>query len=692
MLRDPFFLKIVEGLKARLDPELFERCAVDLLREIYPGLVPIRGGSDAGMDGAIPDGEGVALPLVCTTSKNVIGNLTRNLKSYLDAGNSRRKVVVATSQELGERKRRNLEKAAAKLGFVLTQIHDQAAIAELLYQNPSWCLELLNLPSDPPALSTLPMPGRLTAGLSLVGRDGDLGWLRQSSGDCLLIGQPGCGKTFLLEVFAKEGQALFVSSTDLGRIAAGVRSQKPDVLIVDDAHLQLDLVMQLRHLRSETRANFKIFCSGWPGQKDDLMRAVGVLEDSIHELTLLSRDNIVRIINECGIEGPTGLIHELVNQSDGRPGLAVTLCHVCLKGGIRDIALGDVLCRDVRSSFGVLVGPGATEILAAFALGGHAGMSMSGVGDFLRLSLVDVRSKVTRLAAGGVLTEAEHSCLSVRPKALRHALVRDVFFQGAVSLPLERLIARAPDRRELALTIIGARGRGGRVPFDMLTDLVLKAGSDAVWQEFAWLGASEANWIIDNHPQKLSSIARAALHTTPQRVIPLLIAKAVGDERELHPNPEHPLRLIDDWSKSAVPGSSQPVVRRRILLEAIEQWLQHRNDTRLALRAMKSVLTPAYHSSELSPGSTLSVTSNLGFFTLKELEEIRGFWPRVLRVLRALVAENWVPIQEAIEEWAYPLTMDANLDEGFQETMRGYAADMVKDLTEVGHNRAGVLA
>jgi hypothetical protein len=52
--------------------------------------VPVRGGTDAGMDGAIADDAGPAFPLVCTTAKDVIGNLTRSLNSYLRDGGNRR--------------------------------------------------------------------------------------------------------------------------------------------------------------------------------------------------------------------------------------------------------------------------------------------------------------------------------------------------------------------------------------------------------------------------------------------------------------------------------------------------------------------------------------------------------------------------------------------------------------------------
>jgi hypothetical protein len=99
---------------------------------VSPTLVPIHGGLDSGMDGAMADGEGGAYPLVATTAKNVIGNLTRSLDSYLDRGGTRRRLVVATSTALSPKKRWNLEERAREKGFVLLQIHERRDIADAL--------------------------------------------------------------------------------------------------------------------------------------------------------------------------------------------------------------------------------------------------------------------------------------------------------------------------------------------------------------------------------------------------------------------------------------------------------------------------------------------------------------------------------------------------------------------------------
>ena len=325
MIRDPFYLDVIKRLEGQLDPELFEQCAADLLRKIYPTLVPIRGGSDTGMDGAIGDEEGEAYPLVSTTQPNVIGNLNKNLKSYLKNGRSRRKVVLATSQSLTPPRRRNLEERANELGFVLIAIHEQAAFADLLYRDPHWCRELLGLTGQPPALSIVPITSRPQIAKLLIGRKDDLDWLENTNGDLLLVGQPGSGKTFLMQTFARQNEGLFLINDDPTQIAESVRKQDPKTIIVDDAHIDTGRLSRLKQLREQIDARFRIIATCWPGRKDTILQSLQFPVSSIHELELLTRDQIVELIKSAGIVGPTALIRELVNQAEGRPGLAATL-------------------------------------------------------------------------------------------------------------------------------------------------------------------------------------------------------------------------------------------------------------------------------------------------------------------------------------------------------------------------------
>lgn len=92
-----------------LDEDRFESCSNSLLRKEWPTLVPIPGGTDSGMDGATSSSGPF---LVSTTGEDVIGNLTKSLKSHLKNGGLRRSLLLATSQELTQRRRQNLEKRA----------------------------------------------------------------------------------------------------------------------------------------------------------------------------------------------------------------------------------------------------------------------------------------------------------------------------------------------------------------------------------------------------------------------------------------------------------------------------------------------------------------------------------------------------------------------------------------------------
>ena len=83
----------------------------------------------------------------------------------------------------------------------------------------------------------------------------------------------------------------------------------------------------------------------------------------------------------------------------------MTLTHICMRDGVRDVALGTALSRDVRLTFEPMIGSDAIHVLAAFAIGGDSGMPMAAVADELQLQPIRVRDIVTRLAAGGVVVD-----------------------------------------------------------------------------------------------------------------------------------------------------------------------------------------------------------------------------------------------------------------------------------------------
>jgi hypothetical protein len=599
--------------------------------------------------------------------------------------------VLATSRALTPVRRTNLEKIAQEEGFLLVQVHDQAAFADLLYRNPAWCRELLNLTGQPPALSAVPLASRPLMGEVLIGRGADIEWLAGQAGDALLAGQPGTGKTYILRELVKRGEGLFVVSADRGEIAAAIRAQKPTALFVDDAHHRRELLSQLQHLRTEIGATFRIVATCWPGEQTEVARALELAKSGQRELELLTRKEIAEVIRGCGIRGPRRLLKEILDQAKGRPGLAVTLCYLVMRDGTGDLASGTALFEDVRDTFQQLVGREAVEILAAFAVGGDVGMQMQTVAGAMGIRLIDLRHLVERLAAGGVLSETRGKTLAVEPDALRPALIGAVFFSGASSLPIDGLLAGA-QVDAAALTLALARGRGARVPNALLRGLLQSSNLTAAWEAYASLGRDESIWVLETRPELLPDIAGLLLHTVPDHAVPRLFALAVGDARPLNSTPSHPLRQLHDWVKQAVPGRGDVVARRTALLAGLLRWHGAGHaDASVCIRGITMAFETSFESLEPDPVSLMDVTIRFGGVLLEEVLEIRALWPKASPLLRSCGVAEWSALRQLMLDWAYPgLSSHDELAPELQEQMHGLAQQMMRDVLDVADGHPGV--
>lgn len=548
-----------------------------------------------------------------------------------------------------------------------------------------------------PALSPLPSNVRSVPDIDLVGREVELRWLRETEGDRLLVGHPGSGKTFLLSVLTRQGWGLFVESEDPDRIAYDLRNSVPKVVILDDAHFKEDLLRKLLHLRQGTGAKFDIVAVSWPGRQDVVASRLGIPSAQIHALPLLTRDEIVDVIRSVGVYGPDRLIREIVDQAEGRPGLAVTLAQLCLNGGVRDLALGDALRCAVRCDLEPLVGPEAFDILAAFGLGGGGGMQLDVVAQALGISILEARRAIVGLAAGGVISEVAGTpggepCLVVRPRALREALVRDAFFAGPAVLPIRTLIENAVNLAEIARTLVGVRARKGSVELDLITGLLEQAGSVEGWEDFAWLGPTESEWILAKHPDLVVRLAGPLLVHAPKKAIPILLSAAVGDVRPLHSYPQHPLRRIKDWVEDTEPDDPEAVNRRKIVLRAAEAWIENGEDEAVGTHVLALCLVPKVEMRSVDPGVGRTVTLRSGPLSDDRLQEVHALWPRVLEALRAIRKPRWQPLLECISDWAYSRRLSRHpLPAELREATRRMTGEMMSDLAQLAQHHQGVL-
>ena len=151
MNSDPLYSKVIEALKRPLDGNTFQACAAALIGKAHPNLVPMPGGDDAGMDGAFRHPRRSLSPRL----HRPVGCPRQLPQEYVHLpceAHGTKCAAVATSQRLSNRRKRNLEAAAEKLGVKIVNIYDAAYFAEQLYRDSEWRLGLLGITGESPAL------------------------------------------------------------------------------------------------------------------------------------------------------------------------------------------------------------------------------------------------------------------------------------------------------------------------------------------------------------------------------------------------------------------------------------------------------------------------------------------------------------------------------------------------------------
>ena len=693
--RDPHHAAILDALSGHLDPHVFEACAADLLQQQWPGVVPVRGGSDDGFDGAVANDRGEPFPLVTTTGTNAKDNLKRNLNRCIENGWKPKTAIFATSRRVTPKTRKAMRDIARTLGVTLTQVYDQEWFANALYRETGWTERLLGVTGRPSALSVVPLSSRPVIGDRVIGREACLEQLREMARDCALIGDPGAGKTFVLRRLVLEGAALFLTDNDREAIANAIREQTPATIVVDDAHVNLDSLQMLRHLRAELGAAFRIIAAGWCSHTDELKSALNLVNSDVIELERLDRDTMVEVVKATGVHGPTPLIREIVDQAGGRPGLATTLAYLCLRGDVRDVFIGESLVAQLAPILKKLVGEDVSILLGAFSLAGDAGCTIETVASYLGRPIGEVSRILTELSVAGVIREGHERNISIWPAAFRWVLIRQVFFGGPGSLDYQNLFSEVADKESALIALLGARSRGASIP--ELETLLEQNQSTQLWSLYAELGVQETKYVLARHPELTTDIASISLLHVPEQAIPSLLSAAVGDDRTLHNSLDHPLRKIEDWMAEREEYAGPRSERRSILMDGVKAWCLKQNGHgdqteifRTALRALTVVFTPAWKFGETDPGRGRLFTFSTGIPGEIEMEAIQDLWSAEKAFVQeiAVASEAWTELLQLVREWDSYLGIDAS-DE-IVELRRNFARKMVRDLAAWSSELPGV--
>ena len=728
MVRDPLYRSIEKGLGERLDPDLFERCAVELLRDVYPGIVPIRGGDDGGMDGSISIETGKAVPLVITTSKDVLGNLKRDLGSYRRTGGSACEAVLATSQALTPRRRRNLEERARELGFTLRNIHDRDDFVGRLYQTPMWRKQLLGLTGDLPALSALPGKAGSRLTLDLVGREREMDWLRRASGDVVVVGQPGVGKTALLETLAREGGGLFpivprtggamvVTSGDMWRIADAYRAQRPPRIFIDDAHLRDSLIPSMTRMRDDIGAEFVIVATTWPRGEEEVRRELHCPSERVLRVEGLDRKTAREIVRQVHAGFSDDLVGEILNQSVDnvptddpltaeyhsgghvRPGLAVTLAQYATPGNLVDLATGKLLLSELGKD--ARLAGSQLDHLAVFALGGSAGMRLAMAAQALDTAETNVRQSLLQVSGTGILHDIRGGAATIHPRHLRHALVKRTFFSGASSLTLKPAIDRVEDAVACTETLIGVLAREGpsldhetqRQLHDLIKTQLEKQESPYVgstlWASYARTGAEAASWILDEHPDRTVLISGAALRHAPDQFLVGLVSRALDHPREAAAL----TNSIRAWILAGQPGGDA-VERRESLVCALAERTASVDLNQASREVVTELLAAAFSLSfetwRDDPIKIIAISISFGSLPASDVRKTGDLWALALPIFRGLGRSGVSCARNVVHDWLFGPRVGNELDET-QVTARKQVRRMLPAVLDLAGNEPGIL-
>jgi hypothetical protein len=497
--------RIVGALRSEgVDADEFETAAALFLRDSFPTISPVSGGTDFGRDADILEGDDVVRLLV-TTSPDPRANLRNGLRRMRQEGVPFHEVVLVGSQPVSATRRRQLEKIAAdEFESRLVMVYDQKWLAGELYRDPIWRERLLGVTGEPPALTPLPLglSHSHLPNVEYIGRNDALAHLRSGDSDLIVVAGSGMGKTRLV---AELADSVFVElHGETARIADDIRRLEPSAVVVDDAHdhpASLDL---LRRIRNEGPPPFRIIATTWP----ETVEAVRDQLPGADELVLepLERTEGARILEALRITNRL-LVGDILDQAEGRPGWILVLGDLARQEDVERVVTGAALIEQVgRFTRRLAQGPVALDLLARVTALGHVtDEELSPLADETGLAIAEVSEQLRRLARHG-LAEWTQGRWRARPARLGVALVAHQFFSSPPAASIDILLHRWPQKTLAIVNSVVSAALVGSATADQAAQALLPAlaneddllGDEAgeLLRSYALVSPHTASWVI----------------------------------------------------------------------------------------------------------------------------------------------------------------------------------------------------
>lgn len=660
--------RITKKLDAGIDADLFERCAVALMTNHYENVVGIEGGSDGGRDGDIiapiaddPDSRGRIL----VTTGDSLSNLKsshRTWKKFWDAGQTFRvdQLVMITSNSLSDARRRNIETYCRNNDLPVPRIYARQWLVESLRRDPDLRVELTGVQGRLEALTTK-APEPSSSFTELFGRDEELNHLRAAvtqTIDVSLVGVPGVGKSRLLAEL--EGSVHFVDRLARDHLADDLFAIEPTTVVIDDAHLSLELLEQLVTLRSKEQFSFTIIAATWPGTEAPVEALLN--KPTRVEVDRLARAALDQMVQALGVTGVRAR-SLVLEQSDGRPGWAAILSRLVINGAGDDLATGQSLLDQVAGLATAIAGNAVlNEALACIAALGAASLEdIEIIASHASVPYADLIAWLEVTAQGGLVERANDSWSVLAP--LRSLIVASTFFGVRKRRSWVSFAAKFPQDERLDRTVLdvakdvpdkGVRALADRWFANISTKevdeipLALVEVYSGIDETSADRAAVLARAVLGSPRETLTlygDVTYDPLGTSAQNILRNafrraccreathgLLDLAITDERPRHQHPDHPMRVIEDMAHYLDPDLGPVDTLRDQILKYTLEWFDEDPDAarwQVLAEVTHYVFDPRVEGNWSDPSSHLNFTMSQGVMASEAMGSLLGLWDTI---------------------------------------------------------------
>ena len=576
-------------------------------------------------------------------------------------------LLIATAADPTPAARRAFLQAAKRQGVVSPDLWSRSFIEDELMrpQHAALLWRYFGLGSGSEGTQAMPatLEGSAGRNLPLFGRDEELRRLRHGSGDWIIAGRPGTGKSRLA---FEAGGARFLGTDQPLEITESVRVRQPRRLVVDDAGLdpsRLELVLNVR----ARGLDFDILAVAWP-EDVPALRQLLPRATELH-LDLLERPQMDALVRAMEVEDYF-VRGEILEQAEGRPGWAVALGGAATAGRLDEVLSGRALVSQVESFISRIArDPDATLIVvSALAAMGHAAPDEIGrLGDLLRMPAPQFQRALNDAASGGLLERnyAGQIGWEVRPFPLRHALAARTLFDSPVpALSFDALVQTFPRlRANLMSAAVGAARAGSTVARRQVEVLIESGASDVtLLAEYATIDEATARRAVSivapaegMMPGGLEVLKIAAGSYALHEAVEALLSLGVEDERPMHPNPDHATRVLGDLATQLLPNGRTVFQLREAFLSIATNWLVSSPQVGRQLvwaRLVSRLLQPSIEGNWMDLGSHRTAQLYARFESAENLRAIAiDMWPTVERQLSGLSTTALNELIRLVDAW-----------------------------------------